>query len=834
MRNYSDITFKYLKKNKKRTLFTIIGIILSLSLISGVGFLGLSFNEYMYNRAIEYYGDYEFGFDKVSKENADILKNDVDLKKVGINAYEGNGSFTIEGKEQNLIYLKAEDAVYMNEVVSHKLTEGRFPANRSELMINSNAKDILDINVNDKIKLREIQYDEDGYKVLTNNYREYTVVGFIEEQFETENDTFSAITFLEELQYNKDYSVFFTVVKNRGKFDLVKEKAEKLSIDTEYMPINNELLALRGESSYDRINIVIKAIIVFVLLVIVLATIFLIYNVVNVSVAERIVQFGLLRSIGATQKQVRSLVLKEGFIMCLISVPFGVLAGFLGVWITVKLLATKITDMFGEGMLVVKFYPIIILFTAIIGIITILIASFGPARKAGMVLSIFNIIGNISEKKIKYNNGSIIKKIFGIEGWIAYKNIRKNYKRFTVTILSLSISLIMFITFTTLNMKRLDELDYIRRNSINHGVLYSHDNSEKIEEELKNIDGIGEVYIQTKRAVQFLAIDMNLISDNYKKNVSYYNEDDEFLTNIDFYGFNDTAIKALGVDSGLKDNEVILVNTITQYDENGKLQNIDITTLKEGDTFKVPVSNFKEMYEEKDFKQLSKEREEGNCVEFKVKKIITRNTFNTGYSNVFELIMNINSYKKLSDYTDEYVKFRYSNINDDKLTKYASNKVKALANKYEITFSDSNEIDKSEEQMWSVINVFVYGFIVMISLIGIVNVVNTISINILLKKKEFGTLATIGMSKSQLNKMVIFEGVLHGIIASIIGGILSFVLVLVALRIIDFGFTVSNKVYWQPFVIGFSINLLVVLIASLIPLNKLQRMSLVETIRNIE
>ena len=136
--------------------------------------------------------------------------------------------------------------------------------------------------------------------------------------------------------------------------------------------------------------------------------------------------------------------------------------------------------------------------------------------------------------------------------------------------------------------------------------------------------------------------------------------------------------------------------------------------------------------------------------------------------------------------------------------------------------------------MWTVINVFVYGFIIMISLIGIVNVVNTISLNILLKKKEFGTLGTIGMSESQLSKMVILEGILHGIIASVIGGIISLGLVLIAIKIISFGLTVSNKIYWQPFAIGFTVILVVVLIASLIPLNKLKKMSLVETIRNIE
>ena len=180
------------------------------------------------------------------------------------------------------------------------------------------------------------------------------------------------------------------------------------------------------------------------------------------------------------------------------------------------------------------------------------------------------------------------------------------------------------------------------------------------------------------------------------------------------------------------------------------------------------------------------------------------------------------------------IKFKYSDINNEKLTDEASKEVREIADKYFTSFSDLNEDNKMQQQMWNVINVFVYGFIVMVTLIGVVNVINTISLNILLKKKEFGTLGTIGMSRMQLTKMVLLEGILHGIFSSIIGGILSTGLVLIALKIVDFGFTVSNKIYWQPFVIGFAINLVVVIIASLIPLRKLRKMSLVETIRNIE
>lgn len=842
MKSYSDITLKYLKKNKRRTLLTIIGIILSLSLISGVGFLGLSFNEYMYDRAISNNGDYEFGIFNVNKDIVNILRNDVDLEKIGASTNAVQGYLTLEGKGENSIYVTEQDKTYSTEITSTELTEGEYPKSNKELILNSKAKDALEINIGDNVKLKEVQFDENGNKVLTDNYKEYKIVGFIKEQYETNDLIFSGETLLDNLEDNKDYNIFFTVTNSKNKVNLVNEKFDNLHLDREinYISVNNELLALRGESSYKGINTTIEQMIILVLGIIILSTIFLIYNAINISVTERMTQFGILRSIGATPRQVINIVIKEGLVMCLLSIPFGIIFGFLGVWITVKLLGAQISNMFGGGQLIVRFHLSIILFTLILGVITIFIATWGPAKKAGKVSPISVIKGNGEDEKIKFYNGKIIRKIFGIEGWIAYKNIRKNSKRFTVTILSLSISLIMFITFTTLNMKRIDELDYLKKNTLMQGKLYAYENINKdiIEEEVKSIDGIGEVYTISRKYIPYLYLDGDVITDEYKSD--RYNGLDNYLDNdlieyAEFEGYSNEALNKLGIEKGLKNNEVVIVNSFASYNSEGQLENINFTNIKEGDTIKVAKSSI-DGYDKEDFNEiLDRDKKDNNFVEFKVKKIINKSPFDFDYNATFKIIMSYDEFTKLYDenyYTT--IGFRYENIKDAKYVKKTSKNVQSIAEKNEFTFTDINLDNKSEEEMWSVVNVFVYGFIVMVTLIGIVNVVNTISLNILLKKKEFGTLGTIGMSNNQLSKMILLEGILHGIFSSIVAGILSIPLVLLIVKMMSYGFTMSNKIYWQPFIIGFIINLLVVLIASLIPLNKLKKMSLVETIRNVE
>ncbi|MEN8077827.1 FtsX-like permease family protein [Clostridioides difficile] len=840
MRSYSDITLKYLKKNKKRTLFTIIGIILSLSLISGVGFLGLSFNDYMYDRAIDNNGDYEFGFSSVNGEVVNILRNDVDLEKVGTVANVVLGKLTLEGKGENSIYITEQDKIYSNEITSTELTEGEYPKSSKELILNSSAKEGLGLSIGDTVNLREIQYDEDANEVLTDNYKEYKIVGFIKEQYETGNSVFSGETLLDNLENNKEYNVFFTVVNNKNKTDLVNEKFDNLHLDREfnYISINNDLLALKGESSYVGINTAIKGIVIFVLGIIILATIFLIYNAINISVAERMTQFGILRSIGATPKQVSNIVIREGLLMCLTSIPFGTIFGFLGVWITVKILDTKISNMFGGGKLVLKFYPSIIVFTIILGVITIFLATFGPAKKAGKVSPISVIKGNNEEEKNKYYKGKLIRKIFGVEGWIAYKNIRKNSKRFTVTILSLSISLIMFITFTTLNMKRIDELNYVMKNSLVHGKLYAYKNVNNIENEVKLVDGVDAVYRISNKYIPYLYLDGDVVTDKYKKNI-YNDLGNSLIEHAEIEGYSDEALDKLEINRGLNDDEIVIVNSFASYNEEGQLENIDFTNLKEGDTIKVAKTSI-EGYSTENLDELNerleKDKISNDFIEFKVKKIINKSKFDYDFSSTFKIIMNLNSFNKFyneNDYSST-IGFRYKDINDKKSVEKTAENIKNIAENNEITFNDMNKDNQSEEEMWNVINVFIYGFIVMITLIGVVNVVNTISLNILLKKKEFGTLGTIGMSESQRTKMVLLEGILHGIFSSILAGVISIPLVLLVVKIIGAGFTMSNKIYWQPFIVGFAINLLVVIIASLIPLNKLKKMSLVETIRNVE
>lgn len=404
MKSYSDITLKYLKKNKKRTLLTVIGIILSLSLISGIGFLGLSFKDFMYNRAIDNNGDYEFWARNLTKEQAILLKNDVDLEKIGIDSNRKN-SFIYNQNEKEISGSIIEgDREYFN-VFYKKLEYGRLPEKCDEIILGLSEKEDFNIELGEKIEFDETYFDENYNEIFTGNKKEYTVVGFYTETAGAYGDNYmTAVTLLDTLDNETTYNVAFTVIDKENKIQIAYDKISKMlgrDLEFEDISCNNDLLALRGQSSYGGINIVIVGIFLFVLAVIIFSTIFLIYNAINISVTERMNQFGILRSIGASPKQIRNLVLREGLLMCLMAIPFGVLCGYLGIWVTVNILGIKIGEMFGAGVFTISFKPIIIIFTTILGTLTIFIASFGPAKKAGKINPIDIIKDNNGNGKIK-------------------------------------------------------------------------------------------------------------------------------------------------------------------------------------------------------------------------------------------------------------------------------------------------------------------------------------------------------------------------------------------------------------------------------------------------
>lgn len=836
MKNYSDITLRYVKENKKRSIFTIIGLILSLALISGVGFFGYSFKDVMINRAMLHKGNYEAAYWSVTKEEAQILKNDVDLYNVAIEGYKGTYSSDIN--DDISISINNYNKEGLKSVFEGKLLEGNMPENSHEIIVDNRFKVNNNVNIGDSVNL--VSFD-DGEKLT------YKVVGFYYPAMASGNSYNAKVIGSDNRYENNQYIIYFSLKDSKDKVKLINEKAEKLKSQP-MVEVNNELLSLKGQSSYLGINAAIIGLVIIVMIIIIIATVFLIYNFINISLAERIKAFGILRSIGATPNQIRNIVLKEGLTMCFIAVPFGILFGFLGVDITTKILRDELVSML-ETEFVMSFYPQVILITLILGIITILIATYGPAKKAGKIcpVDILKNNGYVNNHKEKFVKGNFIRRIFGVEGWIAYKNIRKNKRSFTVTVLSLIISLVMFIVFNVLNIKQNEELAYLKEASIMDFLTYTNkEDSSKMQEDISKIQGIDKIYEKASLKIPFL-IEGNKLNSNAELYATKDIMDNyKLLMDSTMYYYNDTALNEMEVSQeDLGDNGVIVVNNVDINDGSSK-KNVEITNYKIGDIIKIPRAlSGLDLYNEKTVKyiesdqfisDITKDIKEDNVYEVVVKKVIEKDSLSGyGYPGGFGIIFPKETYENIeSDLYSSVILGLSVDTNYEDSVEEILNTVEGSLSKYGYAFDNYYYNNKRDKEIWAVINTFIYGFITMVTLISVVNIISTISLNILLKRRELATLSTIGMDKSKVNKMIILEGTLYGVIASFWGGVISVILVSLMVKVLTNGVSMSYNIPIVPFVIAFVGVIAITLIASLIPLRRLNKVSLVDAIRNEE
>ncbi|MDR0857690.1 MAG: FtsX-like permease family protein, partial [Oscillospiraceae bacterium] len=221
---------------------------------------------------------------------------------------------------------------------------------------------------------------------------------------------------------------------------------------------NKAFVALLGDNYYDK-GLYLGTLIgigAVLCLIIVSASVIVISNAFRVSAGERTRQFGILKSVGATKKQIASTVMYEGLWLSAIGIPAGIAVGllveFAGTSVANYLLAgiNKINSVKLEFSFVVAWQALII--AAIVAFVTVLLSAWLPARKASRIAAIDAIRNSgdvlLSSKKIKTNR--LIAKLFGIEGTLAAKSLKRSKRNFRATVVSLTISIVLFLSAASL------------------------------------------------------------------------------------------------------------------------------------------------------------------------------------------------------------------------------------------------------------------------------------------------------------------------------------------------------------------------------------------------
>lgn len=862
MNNYKQVTFKYLKQNKRRTILTIIGITLAISLFSGIGTFMFSVQNSLIEKRKQDAGNWEFCFKNLNKVMVNVLINNFEVETYSISKEEKN--LKIKSNENIEIDFSDEDKKSFNEFFKIHALEGRVPNKPKEIVISKNAKRILKKEIGDRVQL-----SRDG------KFKVYKIVGFDKELVAGNSIRIRAYSEFTKLKKDEIYNVAINLKSKKYKLDIAKKIAKNLNVkvisyqeelgETPYMISNNWLLSLQGQGVNQLLNSSLTKMLIIVICIIVVCTVAVIYNSFNISVAERINEFGILRSIGATPRKIRKLVFQEASIMAIISIPLGIIAGYLGIYITIYILSKSKFYIF-DNIINVGLYPEVILISSIIGIITILLSVIGPARTASKISPIDAIrnSGNIRKEKYKKRRTFLIKAIFGVEGDVAYKNIRRNNKRFIITLFSLIISLVMFDVFTASSkhirmayQQTLQTMDFDARiTCMNHKKSIDT----KFIEELKRRKEIKNVFTPIN-CKEFLAIESKFINlDLFTKvkldklhEVDINNNKYVNISQINYCSYDKSSLEESkkyliegSVDEEkLNNGGVLIIDTNKlQGKENNKVV-IRTLNCKVGDEIKIP--KMKNMFCYDDLnkntslsigisemdKRAKKAIKENDFIKVKVVGILNKDMFNE--ISTRPQVSMVFGDKKFKDnfgqQQNKTVALRYKDENSrEKIQGYLTEKCE----EQELNYVDIYLISKQMQIMQTQISVFIFGFIAIITFIGIVNIINTITIGLLLRKSEFATLMSIGMTKKQLAKMVMLEGILHGIIVSIIGTVISYVLFKFMIAVQSRYIEVFTNASIDVFITGAVVCILITLIASLIPLRKLKKMSIVENIRTKE
>ena len=925
------LTLKNLKLNRKRTIVTIVGIILATALLSALVTLVSSFQYSVIEYQKQKGGDFHVKFSNVKMSELSEFKNNRNIEST----FEtmGMGFAKLDGcknEDKPYAYVMATDEAGF-ERGCFKLIEGRMAKNEDEIVIPRHLKTNgrIDIKVGDEITLDVgKRYDSNTESVISENCayehdaetltdtvtKHYKVVGIMErpgygmEDYSAAGYTF--VTYSDELasidngtkSEASEADTTLTVYSRYTKKALRNKDAvtaDIIGVDEKlFAKANNSSVEMTAEESdrflkemenakYDiymngflisyecvfPIDGTFKALFTVaavVALIIILTSVYCIKNSFNISITEKIRQYGMLASVGATRRQIKSSVKTEAAMLGVVGIPVGTMSGILASLVLVKVVNALSAGWLNFALSFHTSLPALIL-AVILSIATIYFSATGSARRAARVTPL-EAIRNTKEIKIKsakLKTPAIIGRIWGIGGVISYKNIKRNNKKYRTTVTSIVICSVTFIVisyfmsmaFSVVGMSYAST-DY------NIGINMSCKKDldiEKLSELLSGIEGAKDYLVG---AGYYFDVDKPEYTKKYGEYCGQLYDDSEdvsqeFLITV----LNDKSYDKYASDAGIKnaDTGAILVNkcTFDVYNEKSSKyvkEEMELYKYKAGDTIECGYNMYDDASSDDNAveggTESSTEDNSGYVDEETINNGVRKTVDVTiagvtdkvpigykGYSNTL-LFMNQKGFESLwgDGKNGNEIKPGYAS--------YSAYVVAENADEYQDTFEKETEenpeysqisfyvsnLDKEmrdEKSLFTLLGVFAYGLIVVIALIGITNIINTLSTGMELRSREFATLRSIGMTDKQFAGMVRLESVFISVKALVIGvplGILISYLLCVMMNRMD-----DAIIYEPPYkAIILCIVVVIMLIYAIMKLSmtKLRHNNIIETIKN--
>ena len=883
MQILNRLTIRNLKLNKRRTIVTIIGIILATALLTAVATMAVSLKESVTLRSKKVDGDFHLLlYDVTDKEKESVINNRqvesyYETHEVGYGVLDG-----CVNDSKPYVYIEALDSDTF-EKAEINVTSGRLPENDSEIVISSHIKtnggvkynlgDEITFDIGDRTYNGKKLYQNDTYRedeqLEAKQTKTYKVVGICDRlPYGEEPRTapgYSVITLANKadtslnksdiyLRFNKkalkdrydltadilgvDKTLFNKL--NSGKLEDKEIQTLKSQLDkTHSYYINNSLI--KYEAFYDSSVAFVYNMAAVVMVIIIITSAVCISNSFAISINQKTKQYGMLASIGATPRQIRKNVFFEAAFMGVIGIVAGIGGGLSASYILVVLSNKMLIDTFEMSIV---YAPSLsgVLLSIVLAIVTIVLSALVPAIRASRMSPIMaiNHSEDIKIKSKSLKTPELIGKVWGEGGVLAYKNMKRNKRKYRVITISIALSVSTFIALYGFMSLLTESVNRYANDKIDLRVYMSSYKSMSVDEANKKVSNIVNRINNETNITDFTFArgfyaslkDEPKYSSDYKE-VNKYEaglaENNGYYISIISLGNDEYEkyIKKLGISKETAQSGGILVDNTYQYINNGndiKYFNI-YDGYKAGDvlTYRIDTSNSS--------KSLDNSKSSDDTTFYDIKIVALSNERPFGYDNAYT------SYGYLIVSDDYMNRIDTKNIDSTLLNINCDDPDKAqdiLVNEFNIGQNyivNAAQERRNDEKLILTMKIFLYGFIAIVSLIGITNIFNTVTTGMELRGKEFAMLQSIGMTKKEFDKMIRLESVFYGskalIIGVVSGTVLSYIIYMAAGE--------SQLRYTLPLpAIVLAVVVVIILLLGIMKYSivQIRKQNIIETIRN--
>ncbi len=925
---FQKFTLRSLRANKVRTLATIVGIVLSVSLFTAVTTGVSSLMDFMARVASELNGSWYVSASNVEESDVGTVTKDSDVEKWGVLRNVGYAKLEKPWNENRpYLYVGAYEGS-LTELCPVHLCQGRMPENSGEVVLPEELMDYgnTEYKVGDTLRLalgtRLIQ----GNRVVRS--QSYDIAG--EEQWkQTGTGTYKVVGVYQSSIFSGSYLPSYTLLtkadanvkadsadvyvtlKNPGKSqDFCDRISEHVVSEDAAFEVNSSYLSYSGLSMDDTLKKTLYGLMAILMGIIMFGSISLIYNSFSISINERKVQYGLLSSIGATKKQLRRSVVFESVVLSAIGIPLGVLLGIGGLSVTLYCLRDTFARFLNEDIgipikLTMSASLLSILLAAAVGFVTVLLSAWIPARRA-MRVSAIEVIRQADEVKVSPRSlrvSVVTRKLFGLSGTLGAKNFKRNRRRYRATVVSLFVSIVIFVSTSSF-------CDYMSRSlediitMYGCDLYYSTDQVKDLEPRYEKLSQAKDVTKSGYYYIKYAFEDMMILSSTqvtpeYFDRVGFeplkqQGETKQFF-DVGFLFIDDANYRQYLEENHLdtdkfmnKDKPVaVAVDKVTEYDEMGSAYKVyraleesrfrakflwhrgessdDIFDEMEKEKAKKPreawdVTGEKKvddqgniLVQEKKYKYVYKETEEEEGVDctvikgtgkwvpleeaYRVDELEVGGTMEKGpygtdsdTGSGIVLCYPVSAMEKILPGAPDWGYMAFDSSDPDETEKVMFNYMQENGISTGELRNIYDEV-RSSTALMTVINVFSYGFIILISLIALTNVFNTISTNISVRRREFAMLRSVGMTNAGFNRMMCYECLLYGIKGIVFGLPAAILVTLLIYHTISGAVTQHFYVPWYSIAIAVGSVFLVVFATMMYAMRKVKRDNVVETLK---